>query len=162
MSLKGIRSRLRQTQGSVCDSDQGSPSRSSSFFQQLATFLGPEESSSLTKRSYPQEVFPILPISGLFIIICLSAAKSFYSFYDEIPKCGFSLFSFITFISLIDDALNTNRSTFMYVSIYFSAHALPNVSTTRGVHTAKQDDAANSGGTNFEDHLLSLVMAKGK
>uniref|UniRef100_A0A0P5XC50 GRAM domain-containing protein n=1 Tax=Daphnia magna TaxID=35525 RepID=A0A0P5XC50_9CRUS len=79
MSLKGIRSRLRQTQGSVCDSDQGSPSRSSSFFQQLATFLGPEESSSLTKRSYPQE-----------------------------------------------------------------------------------DDAANSGGTNFEDHLLSLVMAKGK
>ncbi|XP_057368789.1 GRAM domain-containing protein 4-like isoform X2 [Daphnia carinata] len=79
MSLKGIRSRLRQTQGSVCDSDQGSPSRSSSFFQQLATFLGSEESTSLTKRPCPQE-----------------------------------------------------------------------------------DDAANSGGTNFEDHLLSLVMAKGR
>ena len=52
MSLKGIRSRFRGTGGA--DSDQGSPSRSS-FFHQLASFLGPDDS---TKGStYSQEVF---------------------------------------------------------------------------------------------------------
>ncbi|XP_046463501.1 GRAM domain-containing protein 4-like isoform X1 [Daphnia pulex] len=57
MSLRGIRSRLRQGgsgSGGGCDSDQGSPSRSASFFQQLAAFLGPDEPTS-SKGSYSQE-----------------------------------------------------------------------------------------------------------
>lgn len=74
MSLRGIRSRLRQGggggsgSGGGCDSDQGSPSRSASFFQQLAAFLGPDEPTS-SKGSYSQEVF--FPFFFFFIYMCV-------------------------------------------------------------------------------------------
>lgn len=75
MSLRGIRSRLRQGggggsgSGGGCDSDQGSPSRSASFFQQLAAFLGPDEPTS-SKGSYSQEVsFSILLLFHIYVCV---------------------------------------------------------------------------------------------
>ena len=44
MSFRSIRSRLKPSSGG-CDSDQGSPSRSS-FFHQLASLLAPDDVSS--------------------------------------------------------------------------------------------------------------------
>ena len=71
MSLRGIRSRLRQSQGGGgCDSDQGSPSRSASFFQQLAAFLGPDEPTSSSKSSYSHEVFSLFFVDIINICVC--------------------------------------------------------------------------------------------
>lgn len=109
MSLRGIRSRLRQGgggggsgSGGGCDSDQGSPSRSASFFQQLAAFLGPDEPTS-SKGSYSQEVsFSILLLFhicvcvclGLFFFLSISAAhinfRSRFFFPDRYPGVGSS------------------------------------------------------------------------
>lgn len=84
MSLRGIRSRLRQgggggSSGGGCDSDQGSPSRSASFFQQLAAFLGPDEPTS-SKGSYSQEVF--FHSSSFYIYVCVCVWGSFFILFS--------------------------------------------------------------------------------
>lgn len=49
----------------------------------------------------------------------------------------------------------------MFLYLFLCSRNTERVNNSRRLH-GKQDDAANSGVTNFEDHLLSLVMAKGK
>lgn len=170
MSLKGIRSRFR---AGGADSDQGSPSRSS-FFHQLASFLGPEEPTK-GSTGYSQEVFIHTFVFPQTQISFRRRSASHFDgcsiIYRPGPVNSSNLSPLSTalcvFICLIDDQHRDIYIHLLFLPLFFFLFIFPFFSFLRlvgaflhfcdDVSVEAQDDAGN----NFEAQLLSLVMAEG-